>query len=84
MAEVPLLPGEKRNEASDKANTVKNSSSVIGTGLKRLGLGGSNTTNKSAVGADTVGKTADTNNRLLKYRWRPFDLTANLPKQPVH
>ena len=84
MAEVPLLPGEKRNEASAKASTVKNSSSVIGTGLKRLGLGGSNATNKSAVGADTVGKTADTNNRLLKYKWRPFDLTANLPKQPVH
>jgi len=84
MAEVPLLPGEKRPAVSDQANTVKNTSTAIGSGLKRLGLGGSNSDNKSSIGADSVGKTADTNNRLLKYKWRPFDLTANLPKQPAH
>ena len=84
MAEVPLLPGEKRNAASDKAATVKNSSSVIGGGLKRLGLGGGTQADKSSIGADTVAKTADSNNRLLKYKWKVFDLSTAAPKQTGH
>jgi hypothetical protein len=84
IGEVPPLPGEKRNEVSDKAGVVKNGSAAIGNGLKHLGLGrGGGGADKSAIGADTAGKTVDSANRLLKYKWKPFDLTANLPKQAL-
>jgi len=84
IGEVPLLPGEKRNEVSEKAGAVKGGSAALGNGLKRLGIGkGAGGADKSAIGADTAGKTMDSGNRLLKYRWKPFDLTTNLPKQAL-
>ena len=81
-SELPLLPGEKRDENTDKASKLKNGGTAISGGLKKLGLSkGADKADKTSIGADTAGKTADSVNPLLKYKWKPFDLTTNLPKQ---
>jgi len=79
-ADVPLLPGEKHNEVTERASTVKNTSNTVSSSLSQLGFGKSaRQAQKTAVAADSAGKTAQSTNKLLTYRWQALNLTAHLP-----
>ena len=80
--QVPLLPGEKVDEARSKTKAVANTASAAKNGLAKLGIGGgAKNAGKTQVGAETAGVAMDSNNPLLKYQWKVFDLTTNLPKK---
>jgi len=83
-ADVPLLPGEKHNEVTERAGTVKNTSNAVSSSLGQLGFGKSaKQAQKTAVVADSAGKTAQSTNKLLTYRWQALNLTASVPAAPI-
>src|SRR5581483_5445918 len=78
--QVPALPGEKFNSTRSAAGTVGGVSNAVRGGLMRLGRG-SKPANTTQVGAETTAAALDASNPLLKYQWKGFDLTSNLPKK---
>jgi hypothetical protein len=83
-ADVPLLPGEKHNEVTEHASAVKNTSNAVSSSLGQLGFGKSaGKAQKTAVVADSAGKTAQSTNKLLTYRWQALNLTAHVPTAPL-
>jgi hypothetical protein len=81
-AQIPLLPGEKVNQARSTASTVANAATSAKNGLSKLGFGrGAANLGKTEVGAQTTASTIDSTNPLMKSQWKSFDLTSNLPKK---
>jgi hypothetical protein len=81
--QVPLLPGEKVSQTRNVVGNVGKAATSVRNGLIRLGGGGkaAQNTNKTAVGAEVAADALDSNNPLLKFQWRSFELTSNLPKR---
>jgi len=77
-----LLKGEKPNTVSGVLNTGKKLGGVIGAGLRDLGRGKeAEKGRKTEIAAGTGEKALNSVNQLLRYKWQPFDLTANVPSQ---
>jgi len=78
--QVPLLPGEKISSTRNAASTVANAAGTAKNGLARLGIGkGTVNAGKTEVGAQTATEAMDSNNPLLKFQWKKFELTSNIP-----
>jgi len=80
--QLPLLPGEKPNQTRAAASTVANAATSARNGLTKLGLGrGATKMGKTELGAQAATSTLDSTNPLLKWQWKSFDLTSNLPQK---
>jgi hypothetical protein len=79
-SQVPPLPGEKFNSTRNTASTVGGVTGAVRGGLARLGRG-SKTADTTQVGAESGAAAMDAGNPLLKFQWKGFELTSNLPKK---
>src|SRR5262249_38213314 len=79
--EVPPMPGEKLflSQPAEAANKAKDGGSKVANviGSIRGNKTPPNDLKKGVQTADATKEAANSTNSLLKYRWRPFDLTTN-------